>query len=288
MQFNQLPWWRTDTYDYENPLPDTLFDKEGVWGPNGPALVQLFPDGKTGPGWGLQGSDGRPGFMEKYRHLEFTPRRIMYGVERGSHDFAWIMRSGNVVCFDIDGKNGGLEHASELGFLPPTLSEVSKSGNGYHLFYLTDDVWDSLTGYAAYTDHIGLVQGVDFRGTGCVFHYPAQKWNRRGIARLPDHLDDMLTKKQLARSYTKSVIKKTLELDEMEILLMHQELMDELKKPIPAGRRNNTLFAIGTDMLAAGVPDWEQHLGDRATQLGLDSEEVGKLIANITKYGATP
>lgn len=284
MQFNHQPWWRTDEYDNATPVPSSLAMPE-IWGSNGPALVPLFSNGKTGPGWGLQGSDGRPGFIEKYRRLEFALRRVMYGVDRGQHDWAWIMRSGRVVCLDIDGKNGGLEHASELGFLPPTVAETSKSGNGYHLFYLSDDTWDSREGFARYADHIGIVTGVDFRGTGCVYHYPTQRWNTRSLAPLPDHLSEMLLKKQAARTYQKSVIHKTLELDEMEVLLMQQEILAELAKPIPVGKRNNTLFAIGTNMMEAKIEGWDEKLGDRAAQLGLDSDEIDKLIANIEKYG---
>ena len=284
MQFNQMPWWRTDAYDSPAAIPSALAMPE-IWGVNGPALVPLFSNGKTGPGWGLQGADGKPGFIEKYRRLEFAQRRVMFGVDRGQHDWAWVMRSGRVVCLDIDGKNGGLEHASELGFLPPTVAETSKSGNGYHLFYLSEDTWDSREGFARYADRIGIVTGVDFRGTGCVYHYPTQRWNTRSLAPLPDHLSEMLLKKQSARTYQKSVIHKTLELDEMEVLLMQQEILAELAKPIPVGKRNNMLFAIGTNMMEAKIEGWDEKLGDRAAQLGLDSEEIDKLIANIEKYG---
>ena len=96
MQFNQMPWWRTDQYELDSAIPSSLAMPE-IWGSNGPALVPLFANGKTGPGWGLQGADGRPGFIEKYRRLEFAQRRVMYGVDRGQHDWAWIMRSGRVV-----------------------------------------------------------------------------------------------------------------------------------------------------------------------------------------------
>jgi hypothetical protein len=66
---------------------------------------------------------------------------------------------------------------------------------------------------------------------------------------------------------------------------MHDEILNDLAKPMPQGKRNNTLFAIGQKMREAEIPDWEQKLSDRATQVGLDQMEIGKLIGNIEKYG---
>ena len=80
------------------------------------------------------------------------------------------------------------------------------------------------------------------------------------------------------------VIQKTLALDPEEIAIMHDELITELSKPIPAGKRNNTLFAIGSKMAEAKVPDWQTLVGDRAVAVGLDEDEVDKLINNIAKY----
>lgn len=287
-KFNQTPWWESDNYSLSGHNNGPDMGDPSLWGPNGPAILPLFKDGRTGAGWGLQGADGKPGFMEKYRHLEFAPRRVLYGVDRGAHDWAWIMRGTSLVCLDIDGKNGGLQGIFELDPLPETCAETSKSGNGFHLFYQTDDIWDPVVGFGKFADRIGVVQGVDFRGTGCVYHYPTQRWNGRAIAPLPDHVADLLLKKQAAKQYNKSVIRKTLELDEMEILMMHHELIEELKKPIPSGRRNNTLYAIGTDMVEAQIDGWEDLIADRAAQLGLDDLEIDKLIANIKKYGPTP
>ena len=65
---------------------------------------------------------------------------------------------------------------------------------------------------------------------------------------------------------------------------MHDELFERLKKPIPAGKRNNTLFAIGSEMKTAGVPDWDIRIGARAEELGLDADEVTKLVSNIETY----
>ena len=194
------------------------------------------------------------------------------------------MRSARIVCIDIDGKNGGFEHISELGFLPPTLSETSKSGNGYHLFYATDDTWDHAEGFAAHRDQIGIVTGVDIRGTGCVYHYPTQGWNDRPLAQLPQHLDERLQLRRKQQQLVFANIAKTLSLDPEEIAMMHDDLITELAKPIPAGKRNNTLFAIGSKMKEARVPEWSELLADRANEIGLDADEIDKLIANIVKY----
>ena len=88
------------------------------------------------------GKDGADGFMPRYLRGVFNSRRVVYGYERGKWAYAFVMRSMRLVCVDIDGKNGGLEHAKKLGLLPPTLAETSKSGDGYHLFYLVDEEWD--------------------------------------------------------------------------------------------------------------------------------------------------
>ena len=39
-------------------------------------------------------------------------------------------------------------------------------------------------------------------------------------------------------------------------------------------------------MAHAQIPLWEDHLRERATQVGIDDDEADKLVANILKYGA--
>jgi hypothetical protein len=170
--------------------------------------------------------------------------------------------------------------------LPFTLAETSKSGDGYHLFYATsDDEWDPILGFAEFSDRISIEQGVDIRATGCVYHHRVQRWNGRNIAELPAHLKDRLRKKQQTAAAQTAAIVKVLETeDQEEVLIMQNTLLEDLKKPIPAGRRNNTLFAIGQQLKLAQVPGWEQALHTRATQLGLDMAEADKLVANVQKY----
>lgn len=280
------PWWRTDTYDRAIEIPKQI---EWASGPHGPALVRSFKDGKTDPGWGLAGKDGAPGFMERYTKGQFSRARVLTGYAKGRHNFAFVMRSLKMVCIDIDGKNGGLEHVGQLGMLPLTLAETSKSGDGYHLFYLTkDDVWSDTYGFGLFNDRIGIRQGVDIRATGCVFHHPQQRWNNRNVAELPPHIGVMLRQKQQAADAQVAAIIKTLDAgDATEILLMQDNLLTDLAKPIPAGRRNSTLFAIGSQMFLAGRRDWEQLIRDRAYAVGLDLGETDKLVKNISKYSPT-
>lgn len=278
MEFNLNPWWRIDTYDDDSACGPMDLDRIDIWGKNGPAMIQLWPNGSTAEGW------GRETFMTEYNKGMFQPRRILYGYNKQKWNYAWIMRGTRVVCVDIDGKNGGFEHASELGFLPHTAAEISKSGNGYHLFYLTDDIWDTTDGFATYRDHIGIVQGVDIRGTGCVYHHPGQRWNRRPLAQLPQFLDERLQQRARQQQLQTSNINKILALDPEEVAIMHDELISDLAKPIPAGKRNNTLFAIGQKMKQAQVPRWDELLQDRAIQLGLDIDEAEKLVANVARY----
>ena len=281
MDFNKKPWWMTDTYDDESETGPLDLNNGDLWGPNGASMTSLWEvkDGvKTGPGW------GREEFMGRYLKREFSPRRILFGYNKRQWNYAWIMRGSRLLCIDIDGKNGGLEYASQLGFLPPTAAETSKSGNGYHLFYLTDDTWDDNDGFGRYRDHIGIVTGVDIRGAGCVYHYPTQRWNHRLPAALPTALATKLLARSQERERQASNIKKVLALDPEEILLMQDAIITELTKPIPAGKRNNTLFALGVKMRDAEIEDWDERLLDRGTELGLDDEELVKLIKNIEKY----
>ena len=280
------PWWQTDSYDLALPLPLAFEDNAG---PKGVALVKAWPSGVTDKGWGLQPPPGsKDGFYPRYSRGEFNSRRVLYGYRNGKWNFAIVMRSVRLVCIDIDGKNGGLEHAKRLGMLPHTLAETSKSGDGYHLFYLTEEEWDPEKGYGLLNDRIGIEQGVDVRATGCVYHYPQQRWNGRGPVLLPDHLKTLLQQRDQKITATNARIAKVLADDDpMEVLMMHDQILSDLAKPIDVGKRNNTLFAIGSQMQAAQVPDWEEKLSDRATQVGLDPDEIDKLVANIDRYGTT-
>ena len=277
------PWWTTDTYDHDYAVPAGFLDLSG---PEGPALVRVWNDGKTDAGWGLTDRDGKPAFMPLYKRKRFLARPILVGFDQRKWAFAFVMRSMKVICIDIDGKNGGQLHAGKLGMLPLTLAETSKSGDGHHLFYsTTEDEWNELTGYAEFSDRIGIEQGVDIRAVGCVYHYASQRWNGRHIAELPLHLKDRLIKhRQSAAAQTAAIIKTIEAEDPLEVVVMQDQLLLDLKKPIPAGRRNNTLFAIGQQMKLAQVPDWETHLHTRATDLGLDKAEADKLVANVRRY----
>ena len=270
-------WWRSDDYWLDMAIPPEL---EALSGPRGTTLVRVWDDGRTDPGW------GEDKFMASYKRGVMRSAPIVVGYERGKWAFAYVMRSMNAVCIDIDGKNGGLEKVGSLGMLPHTLAETSKSGDGYHLFYSTDDEWDEDNGYAELRDRIGIVQGVDFRGTGCVYHYPSQRWNGRPIAPLPEHLRDRLLQKERAVQAQVSSIIKVLDTgDQVEVVMLQSKLADELRQPIPAGKRNNTLFAIGSQMKLAQVDQWEKLVEARADELGLPDEEISKLISNIQKYG---
>lgn len=276
MRTTPQPWWRTDLYEEEESLPQSFTD---YGGPNGPALVVAWPDGRTTAGW------GDVDFMGNYMKGAFNPRRVLYGYNKGQWAFAVVMRSVKMLCIDIDGKNGGLEHAKKLGALPPTMAETSKSGDGYHLFYLVDDQWDDDAGFGSINDRIGVEQGVDIRATGCVYHHDTQRWNGRSPVLAPDFLIRMLLVNQERRAHRAAFVAKVIDSqDETEILLMHDQLITDLAKPIPAGKRNNTLFAIGQQMKQAQIPDWEDRVAERAGQVGLDADEVGKLLANIERY----
>ena len=273
-------WWIEDDYNRVDDIPPEFGEFAG---PEGVGLVRVFPNGKTDKGWGADK------FMPKYRAGMFAASRAVPLPSQlpSQPPFAFIMRSLRLVCIDIDGKNGGLEHAGKLGMLPYTLAERSKSSNGYHLFYYTEEPWDSADGFAPFKDRIGIQQGVDIRATGCVFHYPNQRWNRRPIEKLPAHLAQMLTEREQKAEAAIATILKTMESEnDSEIYSLQGRLITDLEGDIPIGRRNNTLFAIGGQMKLAGLVDWEEAIRKRAAQVKLDKNEIDKLIRNIEKYGA--
>ena len=284
---SSLPWWRTNSYSRDEALPESIQREAG---PEGVALVKAWPSGNTDKGWGLQGPAGEDGFMPRYARGEFNARRVLHGYNADRWAFAIVMRSVRLVCIDIDGKNGGLEHALRLGMLPVTLAETSKSGTGYHLFYTVDEEWDELKGFGLLSDRIGLETGVDIRATGCVYHHKQQRWNDADPVPLPDHLkDQLLHRERKLQSANERIVKVLNSQDDLEILMMQDEFTSELAKPIPDGKRNNTLFAIGNKMKLAGVAGWDKLVSERADEVGLEQNEIDLLIRNIGKYGvATP
>ena len=72
--------------------------------------------------------------------------------------------------------------------------------------------------------------------------------------------------------------------DSEEALVVQDALLQELAKPIPVGKRNASLFALGSKMMAAGIPGWDAALAVRAIEVGLDAEETDKIIANVERY----
>jgi hypothetical protein len=276
-------WWETDTYDDDNIIPREFSD---FMGPHGIPTVRVFGNGKTDPGWGILPGKNGMNFMDNYTAGKFDPQIAAIGMISGRWDFAFVMRGLALVCIDIDGKNGGFASVGKLGLLPETLAEVSKSKNGYHLFYYTDhDAWDDDKGFALYKDRVGLYPGIDIRAVGCVYHYSGQRWNDRRIAKLPDYLHEKWTEVPSQKYQAAEMERILTDADPDELLIVQTDLERDLNKPIPPGRRNNTLFAIGTKMKLVQVDDWELKVHDRALGVGLDAAEATKIVSNIKRYG---
>lgn len=271
-------WWMNDSdYTEEALLPQELDSYAN--GPFGPAFVQAWPNGSTTKGW------GEANFMENYRKGKFLFAPYKAKFEQKPFPVAYVMRSFQLICIDIDGKNSGFEHAGQLGMLPYTLAETSKSGNGYHLFYSTpNDSWDPDKGFAGFADHIGIVPGVDIRATGCVYHYPNQMWNTRNVAPLPAHLERLLNHRKSLVSANAGEYQAIQQGTEEEKLMAQYQLVEDLAQPIPVGKRNITLFALGSKMYLSDVPNWEDLISKRADELCMDFEEAKKIVRNIKQY----
>nr|DAL38058.1 MAG TPA_asm: Bifunctional DNA primase polymerase [Caudoviricetes sp.] len=271
-------WWmKNESYTIDEALPQEIRDYAG---PRGVALVKAYNSGATDKGWGDKE------FMENYQRNRFNERRALVGYDAGKNHFAIVMRSVKLVCIDIDGKNGGIDHAAELlGNVPLTLAETSKSGNGYHLYFWYEDKWDDTYGYGELTDAIGIVQGVDVRVTGCVYHYNTQRWNNQPITKLPTWIESKLRQRQHRKDASIHQVIQTAKSGGWEALMQIENLLEELAKPIKAGKRNNTLFAIGSKLMLAGYEEWSEVVSDRAQEVGLDAEEISKLATNIDRYG---
>jgi hypothetical protein len=278
------PWWQTDDYNVEEPVPLEFYSMAGE---HGPMLVRAWKDGRTEPGWGIRPNREGVGFLQLYENKNALRReRALRVQEKAGEPFAFVMRSVQMICIDIDGKNGGLEGAKQLGPFPETMAETSKSGNGYHLFYLLPDVWDLNAGFGRLGDRIGIAPGVDIRGVGCVYHYPQQRWNERGLVELPQFMHDRLRAAEQKRAASAARIETIIEEgDPVEIAVLQDELVQDLKTVASQpGGRNNALFAIGSKMIEAGVDEWELKVHARALEVGLPMEEANKLIANIEAY----
>jgi hypothetical protein len=267
-------WFEDSNLYYLNtPSPPQLsYPKLGT--------VRVFGSGKTQPGWGATE------FMESWEAGHFDPSRTARHYERYSQPFAYIMRTLPMICVDIDGKNGGVPTARTLA-LPATFGERSKSGNGYHLFYsIPYTPWHESLGFNEFPDIIGLVPGVDIKGTGLVFHYPNQRWNGLDVAQLPPTLVDLIGRARDVRFQTRVTKQGVEALDDEDLMILHDTLLTELNTAkIPVGERNNTLYKLGSRLCAAGAKGWEFDVRRRGAELGLDEGELDELVKNIHAYG---
>jgi hypothetical protein len=260
-----------EQYTVENPVPRQLeYDKL--------SLVRVYPNGKTQPGWG-----GKE-FVDNYAKNAFDPARALRFYQKYGAPFGIVMRSLPFLCVDIDGKNGGIETARTLN-LPETFAERSKSNNGFHLFYrIPYTNWVHDRGFSEYPDLIGLVPGVDIKGTGVVFHHKQQRWNDLEVAEAPVSLMSVVGRARDARRAARVTRSGTQSLDPEELLMVHDELLTDLAGRFEVGKRNQKLFAIAARMLAAGVPHWDTLVYDRGLEIGLELDEIQELINNVDKY----
>ena len=270
-------WWKNDTFNNTDIIPEQMHDFAG---PKGIATLRVFNNGATQSGW------SREKFMKNYLADKFNHKKTDNYFRYAKLPFAFLMRSMSLICIDIDAKNGGLEHAHKfLGNAGRTLAETSKSGDGLHLFYSVPDEWDAFLGFSRFPDFIGIEQGVDIRSIGCVYHYPSQRWNDAPIRTLPKYLREKLERYAAKReTHSQEHVSRVNHATADELLLIVNQLEDELKKDIPEGRRNSTLFAIGLKMRDAQMENWRELVARRALEVGLPKDEIVRLTNNIGTY----
>jgi len=263
-------WFENDSqYVVDDPLA------ERAW-PTTLSLIRVHKDGTTQSGW------GRERFMTSYGRGLFRPKRLLDRFAVDQEPFAFVMRSIPVLCADIDGKNGGIQ-ASRILSLPPTLAETSKSGNGYHLLYrVPEAMWHPEYGYEEFPDANGIIPGVDIRSVGVMFHYPQQRWNQLEIAPLPDKLRRVLQQRKLSLALKERQRQVTLSPEDLAIA--QDTALDGLAGPIPNGRRNATLYAIGCELQRLEVNNWDEKLTDRGLAIGMSEAEMRGIVKHVQQY----
>jgi len=232
----------------------------------------------TQSGWGSRA------FMRNYESGRFKPDAILKAYLQYGRPFGFIMRTLPYLCVDIDGKNGGIQ-ASSILRLTPTLAEISKSGSGFHLFYrIPEATWDATLGYNEFADFNGILPGIDVRAVGIVYHYRQQRWNSEDIAPLPNTLRRLLEQKTAERERAETRRQEQLSLDPEDLAIVRYETIKKLERPIEAGKRNTTLFALGCELKLYQVPDWEQLLYIKGERVGLSERELSQIIRNVKRY----
>jgi hypothetical protein len=174
-------------------------------------------------------------------------------------------KASGIVVVDVDPRNGGDATLSDLitdhGIMPETLQAIT-GGGGYHLFFNHPGV--KLRGK--------LGDGIDIKSDGGFIVAPPSvhpdtkeryQWrNSYGIADMPQWMLEMLTAPPTAREAT--------------------------SEAIPEGRRNQTLFEIGTAMRQRGKTAQQimtRLLEDNCLlcQPPLPDEEVHKIAESIAE-----
>jgi len=267
------PQWFEDHEQYVNrDLPTQL----GNW-PRA-SLVKVNSDGTTQKGW------GQDDFVRNQEAGHFPVEKSLRLFARYGQPYGIVMRSLPMLCTDIDGKNGGIGTSRVLN-LPRTLAERSKGGNGYHLFYsIPYTLWDPVYGYNEIPDIIGLIPGVDIKGTGIVFHYPNQMSNLLDVAPLPPSLHSLVSRAREIRHHARVTRADAENLDDEEKAILWDSLLTKLNARFAAGNSNNSLYKIGARMFSADYPDWQAEIARRGREIGKDEREISEIIKNIENY----
>lgn len=220
----------------------------------------------------------------KWGEDRFRPRTAPELLERPL--FALCMAGTGLMCLDIDRhQSDGVATLADwreefhVG-MPPTLATRSKSGTGYHLFYLKPEtVRRDVIGLRIREGESGA-SGLDVRATGLVSFCTrdgqgmiATPHNGLPVAPCPRWLELVLTAKSRPEYIPAPFIGEL------------RGCPGKCGQAIAEGQRNDTLFRWGLG-LSNSYDNWAEHVTHRGRASHLPEPEIRRIITSIAGYAS--
>ena len=258
-----------ETHDQYTHPPESMID------PNWP-IIPLSSQGKPCEKYG----DG------KWREPQFKPSIDPGLLKR--FQYALHMMDTPLLCVDIDRHNNdGVATLADWrerfsAALPPTLATRSKSGRGYHLFYLKPD--------DLHRDVIGLSTrpgarprestGIDIRAWGLVAFCTRE--TERTIVATTNGLTPVECPVWLAYLIRQNTPppSRPAPSNTTGISPFRSGCPRDCASPVTEGQRNNEIHRWGFGLSFSYV-DWADHIRHRGRISGLDDREIERMITSI-------